>query len=198
MPSIELVASSRVRLTVASLLTVRPRTLTELSQLTGVSVQAVLKHLAKLDGEGLVGNSNLGPGEFLRPRKLYSLESRGVEGYSREDTIVAALTNPRPAASEQATGYSVLERLAEDVIFGRARMRDVLKRLERTIGEVAEEEARLRRAIERAELTPEERQIAYVVFTEDDAERARDVLRAHFGCSDPEAAVARVVRKLRE
>lgn len=196
MPSIEVIASSRVRLTVASLLTVRPRTLTELSELTGVSVQAVLKHLAKLDAEGLLAHASLGPGELLRPRKLYSLRTRGVEGYAHEDMIVAALTRPSPAG-EPATGYEDMEGLAEEVIFMRARMRDVLKRLERTIGEVAEEEARLRGSIEGAGLTPEERQIAYVVFTEDDAERAREVLRTHFGCSDPEAAVARVVGKLR-
>jgi predicted ArsR family transcriptional regulator len=196
MPSIESIASSRVRLSIASLITIRPRTLTELAELTGVSVQAVLKHLARLDREGLVGRSSLGQGEHLRQRKLYSLKTAGVEGYAHKDIIVAALTSPRPAAGTAPGRYSELEGLAEEVIFRRARMRDVLKRLERAIGEVAEEEARLRGAIEGVGLSPEDKQIAAVIFTEDDAQSAKTVLRKHFGCPDPEAAVAEVVGKL--
>ena len=45
--NIEQIASSRLRLKIASLLSSRPATLSELSVLTGISVQGVLKHLKK-------------------------------------------------------------------------------------------------------------------------------------------------------
>ena len=40
------VVSSKARLIIADLVSRRPRTLRELSQVTGISVQGVLKHLA--------------------------------------------------------------------------------------------------------------------------------------------------------
>ena len=80
MVKIEEIASSRARLTIASLLSSRPRTLGELAEVTGMSVQGVLKHLKKLAEKGIVKEWKMPRGRHLRPRKLYFIESRKVAG----------------------------------------------------------------------------------------------------------------------
>ncbi|MDA4117942.1 MAG: winged helix-turn-helix transcriptional regulator [Thaumarchaeota archaeon] len=202
MPSIEPIASSRVRLTVALLLTVRPRTLTELAESTGVSIQAVLKHTKKLEEEGLLASTILGAGRYVRRRKLYSMKKR-VEGASSETMLVAAFApsdRERPdaeATEEPYSEYLVLERFAEDVVFSRANLRESLKRLERAISRLAESQDTLTRAIVgRRSLTSEEKHIAYLYFTEDSESRVKDVLKTHFGCADPKAALTDVLTKL--
>ena len=203
-PSIESVASSRVRLSIALLLTVRPRTLTELAEGTGVSIQAVLKHTKKLDEEGLLGETTLATGRHLRRRKLYSMKGKGVEGFSRADMLVAAFTpaGREGGEAEEAKGpgsrYLVLESLAEDVIFSRASLRDSIKKLERSVSRLSDSQDRLAKKISgQRTLTSEEKHIAYLYFTEDSESRVKDVLRRHFGCADPDAALADVLAKLR-
>ncbi len=201
-PSIESLASSRVRLSIALLLTVRPRTLTELSESTGVSIQAVLKHAKKLQEEGLLAETIFATGRHLHRRKLYSMKE-GVEGFARGDMLVAAFTPSEKGMVEAeeargtASGYSLLESLSEEVIFSRASLRESIKKLERTISRVAESQRRLMEAISEQEaLTSEEKHIAYLYFTEDSEIRVKDVLRRHFGCADPETALGDVLAKL--
>ena len=89
--TIEDIANSRVRLTIASLISSRPRTLGELAETTGISVQGVLKHLSRLSASGMVKTKNLPSGRYLRPRKLYFIEDRRVANYSEGEMIVATL-----------------------------------------------------------------------------------------------------------
>src|SRR5580693_7238848 len=86
--SIEAVASSKVRLKLANLLSSRPATLGELSSLAGISVQGVLKHLTKLRDEGIVHQEPMKGGKYLRPRKLYFADTRKVSDYSEGDLLV--------------------------------------------------------------------------------------------------------------
>jgi predicted transcriptional regulator len=204
MVKIEDIASSRARLTIASLLSSRPRTLGELAEVTGMSVQGVLKHLAKLGEAGILTEWNMPRGTHLRPRKLYFIETRKVADYSQRDVLVATLGGERPA--EKSTGpkaavsrnsYEELDGLAQDVMMLRRRVRELSRKTARMVDEVVDAESRITALIDALDMTKEERQIAYLIFGEDPPDRVRTILREHYGCSDPEAAIGDVVRKIR-
>ena len=204
MVKIEEIASSRTRLTIASLLSSRPRTLGELAQVTGMSVQGVLKHLKKLAESGILKEWNMPRGAHLRPRKLYFIEGRKVADYSQNDVLVATLGGPRMAETGSAARapadrdtYEELEGLAQDVMILRRRVRELSRKTSRMVEEVVDAESRITALIGALDLTEEERQIAYLIFTEDEREGARAILREHYGCPDPEAAIKDVVRKIR-
>ena len=199
---IEDIASSRVRLTLSGLLSSRPRTLTELSEATGISVQAVLKHLGKLDDLGILTERNMPKGKYLRPRKLYFIKSRKVADYSQDDVLVATLGGanaPRAATErfgEKRSAYEELDELAQDIIMLKRRVRDLSRKTIKIVDEVVDTESRITSLLGSLDLTDEERQIAYLIFTEDEPERVRAILRDHYGCLDPGAAVAAVFRKV--
>ncbi len=204
MVKIEEIASSRARLTIASLLSSRPRTLSELAEVTGMSVQGVLKHLKKLADSGIVKEWNMPRGEHLRPRKLYFIESRKVADYSQNDVLVATLGGARltevgSASSTPSTrnAYEELDGLAEDVMILRRRVRELSRKTSRMVDEVVDAESRVTALLGALDLTGEERQIAYLIFTEDEPDRARAILKEHYGCPDPEAAINDVVRRIR-
>ncbi|MDA4114669.1 MAG: helix-turn-helix domain-containing protein [Thaumarchaeota archaeon] len=203
MPAIEEIANSRARLTIASLISSRPRTLGELAEETGISVQGVLKHLKKLSEAGMLKVKNIPAGRYLRPRKLYFIDTRRVADYSRGEMIVATLgdemegstsTEPTAPASDP---YAELDRLAQDIILLRRRARELSIRMKRMTEEVTENESRIARLIEGLSLSPEEKQIAYLIFGDDRPEQARRILKEHYGCHNPEAAILDVVEKIR-
>lgn len=196
---IEEIASSRARLTIASLLSSRPRTLGELAESTGISVQGVLKHLNVISRSGILKTRSLPRGRFLRPRKLYFIDARRVADYSEGDMIVAAVGAERTETPNVADDPSAeLDGLAQDVILMRRRVRDLSERMKRMIEETTDDETRITRLIEGLALTPDERQIAYLLFGDDRPEKVRRILRQHYGCSDPEGAIRAVTEKLRE
>ena len=199
MASIEDIANSRARLTIASLISSRPRTLGELAETAGISVQAVLKHLGKLSEAGIVKSKSLPSGRYLRPRKLYYIESRRVADYSRGDMILATLgLRALEGEVEARDAYAELDSLAQDIILLQRRARDLSERMNRLIAEVTEDESRMSRLIEGLKLSPEEKQIAYLIFGEDGPEQARRTLRRHYGCQNPEAAIQGVVARMKE
>ena len=198
MPSIEALASSKVRLKIASLLSARPATLGELSSATGISVQGVLKHLSKIAEEGLLSEENMKGGRFLRQRKLYSIRKRLVSDYSEGDLLLAALGRPsREEPQRVKQVFEELDWLAQDIIMLRRRAKDLSHRLHRVLDEATEDEARIRALLGGLQLAPDERQIAHLIFTEDSPESARAILRDHYGCADPGAAIEYVSAKLR-
>jgi predicted ArsR family transcriptional regulator len=202
MLAIEEIANSRARLTIASLISSRPRTLGELAEMTGISVQGVLKHLKKLSEAEMLKVKNLPAGRYLRPRKLYYIDTRRVADYSRGDMIVATLGDEIDggigselmAASDP---YAELDRLAQDIILLRRRARELSIRMKRMTEEVTENESRIAKLIEGLSLSPEEKQIAYLIFGDDRPEQARRILKEHYGCHDPEAAIRDVAEKIR-
>jgi predicted transcriptional regulator len=205
MPAIEEIANSRARLTIASLISSRPRTLGELAETTGISVQGVLKHLKKLSDAGMVKVKSIPAGRYLRPRKLYYIDTRRVADYSRGDMIVATLGDGREGNPSDQTGnsststdaYAELDRLAQDIILMRRRARELSIRMKRMTEEVTENESRIARLIEGLPLSPEEKQIAYLIFGDDRPEQARRILEEHYGCQNPEAAIRDVADKIR-
>jgi len=198
MPSIEALASSKVRLKIASILSVRPAVLGELSSATGISVQGVLKHLGKIADEGLLSEENMKGGRFLKQRKLYYIKKRLVSDYSEGDLLLATLGKSSPEEPQRATkAYEELDWLAQDIIILRRRARDLAHKLHRVLDEVAEDESRIRALLAVLHLAPDERQIAYLIFTEDSPESAKAILSDHYGCADPGAAIEQVSGKLR-
>lgn len=197
MASIEDIANSRVRLTIASAISSRPRTLGELAEVTGISVQGVLKHLNRLSESGILKTRSLPSGRYLRPRKLYFIDSRRVANYSEGEMIVATLgeqTGSRELRVEDP--YAELDGLAQDVIVMRRRARELSARMKRMIDEVTENESRIALLIEGLRLSPEEKQIARLIFGDDGPEQARRILREYYGCQNPESAIQDVVEKL--
>jgi predicted transcriptional regulator len=201
---IEEIASSRARLTIASLLSSRPRTLGELAEATGMSVQGVLKHLRKLDDAGILKEWTMPRGTHLRPRKLYFVEGRKVADYSQDGVIVATLGDARAGGNVRGEktavaggSYDELDALAQDVMILRRRVRELSRKTSRMVDQVVDAETRITELVGALDLTEEERQIAYLIFGEDEPERARAILKEHYGCPDPEAAIRDVVRKIR-
>ena len=204
MVKIEDIASSRARLTIASLLSSRPRTLGELAEVTGMSVQGVLKHLRKLHEAGILKEWNMPRGGHLRQRKLYFIESRKVADYSQNDVLVATLGEATPAETGPVAGpsqgrdtYEELDSLAQDVMILRRRVRELSRKTSRMVDQVVDAESRITALIGALDLTEEERQIAYLIFGDDEPERARAILREHYGCDDPDAAISDVLRRIR-
>jgi predicted ArsR family transcriptional regulator len=206
-PAIEEIANSRARLTIASLISSRPRTLGELAETTGISVQGVLKHLKKLSEAGMLKVKSIPAGRYLRSRKIYYIDTRRVADYSRGDMIVATLGDEsgggddatEDTAEAMATGdpYAELDRLAQDIILLRRRARELSIRMKHMTEEVTENESRIAKLIEGLELSPEEKQIAYLIFGDDRPEQARRILKEHYGCRNPEAAIGDVAEKIR-
>jgi predicted ArsR family transcriptional regulator len=196
--AIEEIANSRVRLTIASLISSRPRTLGELAEDTGISVQGVLKHLGKLSESGILETRSLHSGRYLRPRKLYYIGTRRVADYSQGDMIIATLgEEARDGEPKADDAYAELDGLAQDIIVLRRRARELSERMKRTIEQVTESESRMARLIDGLDLSPEEKQIAYLIFGDDRPEQARRTLRKHYGCQNPEEAILGVTRRIR-
>ena len=146
----------------------------------------------------MLKTKNLPAGKYLRPRKLYYIESRRVADYSKGDMIVATLGLESAHGRLEAEDPSAeLDRLAQDIILLRRRAMELSERMKRMIEEVTENESRIARLIEGLGLTSEEKQIAYLIFGDDRPEKARRILREHYGCRNPEAAIGDVTEKLR-
>src|SRR5215831_12756415 len=88
------ITTSQTTLKIASLVSTRPRTLTELSDLTGVSIQAVLKHLVRLEKLGYVESKKL-VNRDLAARRVYCSAKVRVSDFSSEGLIaVNTMENP--------------------------------------------------------------------------------------------------------
>ncbi|MDG6925663.1 MAG: ArsR family transcriptional regulator [Nitrososphaerota archaeon] len=199
MVAIEELASSRIRLKIANLLSSRPATLSEMSELTGISVQGVLKHLKKVRDEGLLTENNMKSGKYLRQRKLYFMRGRKVADYSEGDLLVASVgMSTDDLVRRVGDVYDELDWLAQDIVILRRRARELSHRMRRVLDEVTEDEARISGLVDGLPLADDEKQIAYLIFTEDTPERARAILKDHYGCRDPEAGLAAVAAKIRE
>jgi predicted transcriptional regulator len=198
MVSIEGIASSRARLKIANLLSSRPATLSELSVLTDMSVQGVLKHLKKLSEEGILEEEKMQGGKYLRQRKLYFIESKKIADYSEGELLVATIgRSAKEPPMKVKDAYEELDWLSQDIVMMGRRARELSQRMRRVLEEVIEDEERIGALIDGLALSPEEKQIAYLIFAEDTPEHARAILRDHYGCRDPEAAMKAVAAKVR-
>lgn len=191
------VVSSKARLIIADLVSRRPRTLRELSQVTGISVQGVLKHLAKLEGLGLVEERRIAGGSVAR--KVYSSKGYHIGDFS-DGGLMVVKTKPREWNAEAVTGppLRTLQALSEDTLVQRLRIREEARRLGRMIDELFGTEERLNGAIESIKLTDEERLVVRAYFGEETPEEAVEVLTKNFGIADARRTIERGLRKVRK
>ena len=196
---LELITSSRHRLLIAGLISTRPRTLGELAGRTGISIQAVLKHLGKLKDLGLLEERTLKRPKHLAVRKVYSIRRSTVGDFSRGSLMIVNLAEePKGEAARSAKDvYAAIELMAEDLLLQRRRINEQTRRIQRMIDGFSATESRLKRVIESLDLDSEERLIAETVFTEDTMEGAAMVLSKFYGSRNPEEAIKDVVAKVK-
>ena len=183
---------------IASLISIRPRTLGELAEIAGISVQGVLKHLVRLRKSGLLTESELREGKYLKYRKIYSIEGRRILDLSQGDLMLAHISTESdlPEGKVKAA-YQGLETLAEDIIIARRRIRDTVKRLERLIEELSYSQERLSTITRTIGLDKEEEQIARILFTEDGIDDTKKTLARYYGLKDAEVYVRKVIQKIK-
>lgn len=190
----EKVLASRTRVKIAHLVSIRPRTLSELAELAGISIQGVLKHLAKLEGQGLVQEVKVQAGR-MSVRKLYAPKRFLLGDYSTPGFFVVKFTDGSRAAQPGPNARADLEAMAEDMMLLRRRVREEARRLGRTIDELAAEQARLGEALKSMDLDDEERFILEALFTEESVERGRELISKHYGLKDGTRSIDRALSK---
>jgi predicted transcriptional regulator len=190
------IISSSSRLVIADLLSKRPRTLKELSDKTGVSMPAVLKHLGKLETLGVLEKTDVVRGK-LPARKLYSLRGTHVEDFSTGELFIVNLSEGKSQRFESKDPVKELNTLAVDNIVRRRQIRERARRLQRSIGELVENEERLKSVVEGLGLDDDERVILQTFYTEETQEEAERVLREVYDIPDPRRSIERVLSKAR-
>ena len=187
-----------MRLSIAELLSVRPRPLSELAEKTGISVQGVLKHLRKIADTGALKETELRGNKFLGIRKVYSLQSARVGSYSWDELMIAHFSGqPTSPERPRAGDLPELESIAVDIILQRRRIGNLAKRMERLIVELESSQERLEQEIRMHGMNGELELIALALFTEPSIQEAKEVLSKHYACSRPGEAIAAALGNLR-
>ena len=190
------VLSSPNSLGIATLVSIRPRTQSELSEITGISVPAVLKHLRRLRDLGLVKENRVNS-DLLGVRRVYTASGVLVGDYSLRDLrVVKVMEKPGGPIPEGDTA-SLMEELAEELMVQRRRVRDQVRRLDRMTEDLLEDQARLSRM---AEMWGDEigaRLILETIFTEEDLREGEKVLTRHYGLKGGRRSIDRVMAETR-
>lgn len=171
------------RLKIADAVSIRPRTLTELADLTGISVQGVIKHLKRLAQLDLV-EERKAPASVTKARRVYVARNASVGDYSAKDLAIVKLSRAaRPEKRRHAKNQD-LESLAADLLFQRRRIRDEARKLGKMIDRLVEEEELLNGALEAGPFTDDERLILLSLLTEETIEDGVRVLSKYYGVED--------------
>ena len=189
-------ASSKTGHKIADLVSKRPRTLGELAGLTGVSVQAVLKHLKKLEKSGLVRGTTI-ESKAVRVRRVYYPGAVRLGDFSIGDLTVVKLSKPTRGRSRTSNPLEELELLAEESLVQRVRIGEQGRKLGRMIDGLVEDEGRMDALLEAIDLDEGERLILRVLFTEDTVEDAAKVLSSYYGLSDGRRSIDKVLAEAR-
>ncbi|MDV3293811.1 MAG: helix-turn-helix domain-containing protein [Nitrososphaerales archaeon] len=195
--TIEGVVSSKARLRIADLISVRPRTLRELAALTGISVQGVLKHLDKLSKLGLVAEKRVAGGS-IPVRKLYSMKGLRIGDFSQGDLTIVKMSRSPERAAKSEDAVRDLESLAADAIVQRRRIRDQARKLGRTIDEFVDTETRIDAIIRALKVKDDERLLVQTAFTEESLEEAERALREHHGLRDAKRTLGMALARARK
>lgn len=186
---------SRTKLRILDLLSRRPRTLRELSNLTGISIQGVVRHLESLKKLGIIGERRITSKE-LPARKIYFLARVRINDFS-----VGNLTVVRSAKTRRATtsklGAEELEDLASELLVRRRQIRERVNRLARMIDQFTDDEVRLVGSIEAMDLSDEERLILETAFTEDTLQEAENILSKSQGMPNASKSMNKAMAKAR-
>ena len=177
------VLSSKVRLKIAGALSVRPRTLNELADLTGISVQGVLRHLRRLQELGLVEEKKLAA-KAPRARRVYASKVTALGDYSSGSLTIVKATDKWDGRARGTRSTPDLEQMAVELLIQRRRIRDEAKHLGRMIDELADDQEALMSYLDRMKLSSEERLVLEVIFTEETLEEGERALARYYGLGD--------------
>lgn len=177
------VLSSRVRLKIEDAIAVRPRTLGELSTVTGISVQGVLRHLKRLAELGLV-EERKAPPRAPKARRVYSASSALMGDYSTADLMVVKSTEMRHPPAPGPGRAQSMESMAGEVLIQRRRVRDQARRLARMIDDLVSAQLWLRSALNGMSLGDEARLVLEVLLTEETIEDGVKALSRYYGIED--------------
>ena len=174
---------SKIRLRIMNALSLRPRTLGELADLTGISVQGVIRHLKRLESLGLVDERRM---EVRTPkaRIVYAGRNSSIGDYSTGDLTAVKATNARHGGIDQGFGKGTPEEMAGELIVQRRRVKEEAKRLGKAIDELVEYQRALEAMLERMHLTQREHLILEVLLTEETVEEGRRALSGYYGLED--------------
>jgi predicted transcriptional regulator len=195
--ALEEVVSSKARLRIVDLISIRPRTLRELADLTGMSVQGALKHIARLEKLGLLSESKV-DGGALPIRKVYSSKGVRIGDFSHGDLTVVKVTasTERPPHSEEP--LKELESLTADALVQRRRVRDQTRRLGRLIDELVGTETRIVGLVDGLGAADQDRLLLHTAFTEESMEEAEKALAQHLGLREPRRALEKALSRARK
>jgi predicted transcriptional regulator len=176
------VLSSEARLRIMDAVSLRPRTLGELSDLAGISVQGVLRHVKRLVELGLVEEKGLSKAA-PKARLAYGARSIRVRDYSTSGFALVKSTEALP--SPKAKGkIKDLEGASADLLILRRRIREEARKLGRLIDEAADGQELLATEIRSLPLSVAERLILEVVLTEDTLQDGVRALSRYYGLED--------------
>ena len=179
----EEVLSSKARLRIMDAVSLRPRTLRELSDISGISVQGVLRHVKRLAELGLVeerGLSRAAP----KARLVYAAKSSRVRDYSTGGGFTVVKSTEGAADHSEKGSVRDLERASGDLLILRRRIREEARKLGRLIDEAADGQEDLASAIRALPLSAAERLILEVLLTEDTLQDGEEVLSKYYGLED--------------
>lgn len=195
---IDEILSSKARLKIMDSVSVRPRTLPELADLTGISVQGVLRHLKQLSAAGMVEERSLSRAA-PRARKVYAAKSVRVRDYSSGGLAVVKATEVVQPGARRRT--SDLEREAGELLIMRRRIREEARKLGRLIDEAADGQDDLSATLDGLPLPPADRLALLVALTEDTMGDGARVLSDYYGLDGRrsiETALAKAKRLVAE
>ena len=190
----EEVLSSKARLKIMDAVSVRPRTLGELSDISGISVQGVLRHLRRLEELGLVKETGLSRAA-PKARRVYAAASSRVRDYSTVGFTVVKST--AGMEGEPPARVRDLERAAGDLLILRRRIREEARRLGRLIDEATDEQQELAGAVRSLPLSAAEKLMLEVVLTEDTVEEGAAALSKYYGLGD-RRSIERAIKKAKQ
>lgn len=194
--AIDELLSSGPRLKIADAVSIRPRTLGELSDITGISVQGVLRHVKRLTEAGLLEEETLSP-RTPKARMVYASKGFRVGDFSAPGLTVVKKTRKLPRGGQPRLPRGDLEEAAADLLVKKRRVRDEVKRLGKMIDGLAEDEESLDSALDEAAGDGMRRLILGVLLTEDTVAEGEEVLSRYygiFGRRSIEGALAKVKR----
>jgi predicted transcriptional regulator len=191
------ILSSPNSLGIAALISIRPRTQSELAELTGVSVPGVLRHLKRLVKLGLIEQSRL-DSRLFRARRVYSSKGMSVGDFSRADLRVVRLLRKPETGGSPGNSITTLESLAEELILQRRRIREQVRKLGRMIDDLLDDQARMSKTTEEAGRGTDERLILGAIFTEESVGDAERVLVRHYGLKGGRRSIERVLAESRK
>jgi DNA-binding transcriptional ArsR family regulator len=177
------VLSSRARVRIEDAVSVRPRTLGELAEITGISVQGVLRHLKILVKLGLVEERRVAS-KAPKARRVYAAKGVSLGDYSVGGLTVVKATERVPSERRGRRQPRDLERVSGELLIQRRRIRDEAKRLGRMIDDLVDSQQALAAALGNLNLNDEQKLILEVLLTEETAADGLRVLSRYYGLGD--------------